>query len=83
MTPLETVRRLLIDAPGIAVCDSCLARTCSVSLGEMRATTAVLLKSAGFDRHDRCWSCSRNVTAVLFRASAFIAACPSSRVTKR
>jgi hypothetical protein len=68
MTPIETVRRLLVDAPGIAICDSCLARSCSISLGEMRHITAMLLKSAGFGRHDRCWSCSRNVTAVLFRA---------------
>jgi hypothetical protein len=75
MTPIETVRRLLLDAPGIAVCDSCLARSCSVSLGEMRHITAMLLKSAGFGRHDRCWSCSRNVTALLFRASAFIGVC--------
>jgi len=68
MTPIDTVRRLLVDAPGIAICDACLAHSCSISLGETRVITAALLKSAGFDRHDRCWSCSRNVRAVLFRA---------------
>jgi hypothetical protein len=68
VTLIETVRRLLVDAPGIAACDSCLARGCSTSLKEMREITAVLLDSAGFHRHDRCWSCSRNVDAVMYRA---------------
>jgi len=68
MRPIDTVRRLLVDAPGIAICDACLAHSCSISLGEIRAITAVLLNSAGFDRRDRCWSCSRNVKALLFRA---------------
>jgi len=68
MTPIETVRRLLVDAPGIAVCDSCLALSRFISLDEIRAITAVLLNTAGFERNDRCWSCSRNVTALLFRA---------------
>src|SRR5262249_1806932 len=68
MTPIDTVRRLLVDAPGIAVCESCLARSCSIGLGEMRDIAAALLKSAGFDRHDRCWSCSRNVASIVYRA---------------
>jgi len=68
MTTIETVRRLLVDAPGIAICDSCLTRSCSISLGNVRAITAVLLNSAGFDRHDRCWSCCRNVDAIVYRS---------------
>src|SRR5262249_60009484 len=58
---IERIRRLLVDAPGIAVCESCLARSYSISLGEMRDIAAMLLRSPGFDRHDRCWSCSRNL----------------------
>lgn len=59
---------MLVNAPGIAICDSCLALACSTSLEEMRAATAVLLKSAGFQRHDRCWSCSRRVDSIVYRA---------------
>ena len=68
MTPIETVRRLLVHAPGIAVCDSCLAHGCSTSVREIREITAALLNSAGFHRHDRCWGCRRNVDATVYRA---------------
>jgi hypothetical protein len=68
MTLIETVRRLLVYAPRIAACDSCLASGCFTSLREIREITAVLLQSPGFHRYDRCWSCSRNVEAVTYRA---------------
>jgi len=69
ITPTESVRKLLVSAPGIAACDSCLARGCAISLEEIRAATTVLLQTAGFRRHDRCWSCGRHVDAVMYRAT--------------
>jgi ribosomal protein L37E len=68
MTATETARRMLVKAPGIAICHSCLALGCSTSLEEMREATAVLLKRAGFHRHDRCWSCGRRVDSIVYRA---------------
>jgi hypothetical protein len=69
ITPIERVRKLLVSAPGIAACDSCLARGCVISLEETRAATAVLLQTTGFQRHDRCWSCGRHVNALMYRAN--------------
>jgi hypothetical protein len=68
LTPLDTVRRLLVDAAGEALCDACLAFACSVSLHEMRQLTEELLTSASFQRRDRCVSCRRTVPAIAFAA---------------
>jgi len=64
----ETARRLLMDAGGDALCDSCLAFACSVSLIEMRQVTQELLGTAGFVRGDRCASCRRTVPTVSYAA---------------
>ena len=68
MTTAETVHRLLVDAAGEALCDSCLAFACSVSLAEMRQATEELLTGASFQRRDRCVSCRRTVPALAYTA---------------
>src|SRR5512138_812666 len=56
MTTAGTVRRRLVNAAGEALCDSCLARACSVSLSEMRRVTEELLTSASYQHRDCCIS---------------------------
>ena len=68
MTTAETVRRLLLDAAGEALCDACLAFACSVSLAEMREATNELIKTLGFEFRDRCASCRRTVPAIAYLA---------------
>jgi hypothetical protein len=68
LTTADTVRRLLVDAAGEALCESCLAFACSVSLAEMRQATEQLLTGASFQRRDRCVSCRRTVPALAFAA---------------
>jgi hypothetical protein len=68
MTTADTVRRLLSDAAGEALCDSCLAFACSVSLTEMQRATEELLSTVGFARSDRCASCRRTVPAINYTA---------------
>lgn len=68
MTAAETARRLLLDAAGEALCNSCLAFACSVSLIEMRQLTEELFASASFQRRDRCVSCRRTVPAIAYSA---------------
>lgn len=60
----QTVRRLVLDAAGEALCDACLAVACSVSLAEMHEVTEALLTTASFQRRDRCVSCRRTVPAI-------------------
>ena len=68
MTTAETVRRLLLDAGGEALCDACLAFACAVSLAEMREVTQGLLNDISFGRRDRCISCRRPVPAMVYSA---------------
>jgi len=68
MTTAETVRRVLIDAAGKALCDSCLAFACSVTLDEMRQVTEALLTSPSFQGRDRCICCHHTVPAIAFAA---------------
>jgi hypothetical protein len=68
MTMAETVRRLLVDAAGDPLCDSCLAFACSVSLPEMCQVTEELLSSVGFAHAERCASCRRTVSAISYTA---------------
>jgi len=64
----ETVRRLLMDAAGEALCDWCLAFACSSSLMDMRAVTEDLLKTPIFHVRESCASCRRTVPAVAYPA---------------
>ena len=66
MTTAETVRRLLLDAAGEPLCDSCLASPCSVSLAEMCRVTEELLTNTSFHRHDRCVSCRHTTPAIAY-----------------
>jgi hypothetical protein len=66
LTP--TVRRLLMDGPGEALCDVCLARACMVTLTEMRSITRGLLADHDFRRVTRCASCERDVPALVYPA---------------
>jgi len=75
LTP-DTVRRLLLDSAGEALCYSCLAFGCSVSLAVMRRVTEELLTSASFQRHDKCVSCRRTVPAICFAAKCVHCSCP-------
>ena len=68
MTTAETARRLLMDAAGEALCDSCLAFACSVSLTEMREVSEQLLNTPSFQRGDRCTSCRRTVPTIMYSA---------------
>jgi hypothetical protein len=68
MTTAETVRRVLIDAAGKALCDSCLAFACSVTLDEMRQVTEELLTSPSFQHRDRCICCHHTVPAIAYSA---------------
>jgi hypothetical protein len=68
MTTAETVRRLLVDAAGDPLCDSCLAFACSVSLPEMCQVTEDLLSSVGFAQAEKCASCRRTVSAISYTA---------------
>jgi hypothetical protein len=68
LTPAEAARRLLVDAPGQALCDSCLAFACSTGLVEMREITNELLKSVRFLRREACVSCRQTVPATAYRA---------------
>jgi len=64
MIMAETVRRLLFDAGGEAICDACLAFACSVRLDEMHDLTDALLTTTSFQRRDSCISCRRTVPAI-------------------
>ena len=66
MTTVEIARRLLMDAAGEALCDSCLAFACSVSLTEMREVTKELVSSVSFQSSERCASCRRTVPAIMY-----------------
>ena len=69
MTPGNTVRCLLMHAPGEALCDGCLALACGVSLTEMRLITRRLLAHPGFRRGTTCASCQRDVVSTVYPRS--------------
>ena len=63
------LRRVLIEAPGDPVCDTCLAAICDVSPEEVRSQTATLLTDSDeFERGWVCASCHRYITSVYYRA---------------
>jgi len=63
-----TVRRLLLSAPGDALCDACLAFACEVSLIEVRAFTRVLLQTdPQFQRASTCASCRRTAPSIFYK----------------
>ena len=65
----DTVRRILMDAPGDALCEVCLAAIGGLAAGEVRAVTLSLLTNPDeFGRAYACASCARGVAAVFFRA---------------
>ena len=68
MTTPEIVQRLLVDAAGEALCDSCLAFACSTTLFEMRRVTEQMLSGARFQRTATCASCRRPVPAIVYSA---------------
>jgi len=67
MTAAELVRQLLVDAPGDALCDACLALACGTTLTEMREITGGLTAAdPAIQRAATCASCRRTVAAVVF-----------------
>jgi predicted pyridoxine 5'-phosphate oxidase superfamily flavin-nucleotide-binding protein len=68
---IEFVRRVLIDAPGDALCDACLAAIGEASAEAIHTETVALLASASdeFERASFCASCHRHVAAILYRAT--------------
>ena len=66
MTTAETARRLLVDAAGKALCNSCLAFACSSSLDEMRQVTEEFLRDVSFQRLAACANCGRTVAAIAY-----------------
>lgn len=69
MTVAETVRRVLTDAPGEALCDACLALACATDLAEMRRITGRLLAEKSFGRRAVCARCGRVVATIVRLAS--------------
>jgi hypothetical protein len=67
-TGADVLRRVLMDAPGDPLCNSCLSAISGLSPDEIQATTASLLSGDEFERRWSCASCRRNVTAVSYRA---------------
>jgi hypothetical protein len=67
---IELVRRVLVDAPGDALCAACLAALCAASAEDVQKETDSLLTDASeeFERAWACASCHRYVTAILYRA---------------
>lgn len=69
LSPAETVRTLLEHSPGEALCDSCLAFACSMSLIEMREITKALpVEYPSIQRGGTCASCRRTIATVRFVA---------------
>lgn len=67
MDTAQTVQRLLMDAPGEALCDKCLAVACARTLTEMRHTTNVLLgQDVSFQRGSTCASCRRAGPTIVY-----------------
>jgi len=68
MTPAELARQLLMDGPGDAFCDPCLALACGTTLTEMRSMAKTLLaSSASFQQDSTCASCRRTVPAIVYQ----------------
>jgi len=68
VTPAALARQLLLDTPGDALCDPCLALVCGTTLTEMREITTGLL-DRGLDFHPAaiCASCRRPMVAIVYR----------------
>ena len=66
MTLAEAVRRLLEDAAGQGLCDSCLAVACSTSPREMHQVTEELVNDASFQRGSACHNCGRTVPTIMY-----------------
>ena len=66
---IDILRRILMDAPGDAVCASCLATICELSADEIQTgMSALLMETDQFERGWVCVSCHRHVTSVFYRA---------------
>ncbi|HEV8615925.1 MAG TPA: hypothetical protein VGU22_10570 [Methylomirabilota bacterium] len=71
-----TVRQILKQAPGDALCDSCLAFGCATSLTEMREITASLRQDREFmDGSTACVSCRRPTPTTVYGTAAKCAHC--------
>jgi hypothetical protein len=64
-TPVESVRRLLINATSDALCDSCLAEACGLTLTMVEPITAALRLEAAFTQGSTCSSCHRTVPTTI------------------
>jgi hypothetical protein len=64
----ERVAAILKHAPGEALCASCLAFACSVSVTEMRGVVERLIASdRTFEQDSSCASCRRTVPSIVYR----------------
>lgn len=64
-TRAAMVRRLLMDEPDEALCDSCLALTCGTTLADMRRITVALRREGAFVQGSVCASCRRSVPTTI------------------
>ena len=72
---VRTIKVLLRQEPGVALCDACLALASSASLMEARAITESLVRESGeFHRASTCASCQRTVPTTVYGANASTAA---------
>jgi len=67
MTPAQLARQLLVDAPGDALCNACLALACGTSLAEMREITdALSVSDPAIQRCETCTGCRRTAASIVF-----------------
>jgi hypothetical protein len=80
MTHTDLARQLLFDAPGDALCDSCLALACATTLSEMREITKALVagESSSFRKAATCANCRRTVATTVYQPSRTLTPQPSS-----
>jgi hypothetical protein len=62
---VETVRALVLQAPGERLCDAGLAFACGTSLSDMQVATEALLKSDPVQRGSSCAAPCRRSSIIL------------------
>ena len=65
---MDAIRRVLMDAPGDALCGACLSAICGTSKDNVQTAMALLLgNNDEFQRGWSCASCRRQVAAIFYR----------------
>jgi hypothetical protein len=64
----ELVRRVLVDASGKPLCDSCLALACGTTQTKMRQITKALIGQDTFQPGSTCAGCRRTGPTIVYRS---------------